>query len=128
MMIFFFQIDDPFRKLGPLAIFSAKRHWTVPRSVCLKKATTSQSIDSDIVINGTIRPDDFSSRSSNSSISTTSSTSGGLSAGNLNRRNNEYADDYGFKLRGDSPVIISSVKPNSLADVRYRIYPMILGC
>lgn len=30
----------------------------------------------------------------------------------------EFAEEYGFKLRGDSPVIISLVVPNSLADVR----------
>lgn len=29
----------------------------------------------------------------------------------------EFAEEYGFKLRGDSPVIISVVVPNSLADV-----------
>lgn len=51
-------------------------------------------------------------------MSTNSSASGGgMSVNNLNNRNNEFAEDYGFKLRGDSPVIISVVKPNSLADV-----------
>lgn len=114
-----YKVEDPFKKLGPLAIFSAKRHWTVPRTVCLKKASTVQSIDSDIVINSSIRPDDFSSRSSNSSMSTNSSNAsgGGMSVNNLSHRNNEFAEDFGFKLRGDSPVIISMVKPNSLADV-----------
>lgn len=29
----------------------------------------------------------------------------------------EFAEEYGFKLRGDSPVIISVVVSNSLADV-----------
>lgn len=42
-----------------------------------------------------------------------------MSLNNMNNRNNEFAEDYGFKLRGDSPVIISLVKPNSLADVSY---------
>lgn len=105
------QIEDPFKKLGPLAIFSAKRHWTIQRNVCLKKATRPHIIDSDIVINSSIR-----SRGS-SSASSTASSSSGMSLTQLNRRNNEYAEDYGFKLRGDSPVIISSVKPHSLADV-----------
>lgn len=87
----------------------------------MKKASTAQSIDSDIVINSSIRPGDFSSRSSNSSMSTNSSNASGgdLSLNKLNNRNNEFAEDYGFKLRGDSPVIISLVKPNSLADVSY---------
>lgn len=46
-----------------------------------------------------------------------SNTSDGLTLRNLNRRNIELAEEYGFKLRGDSPVIISLVAPNSLADV-----------
>lgn len=111
------QIDDPFKRLGPLAIFSAKRHWTVPRSVCLKKASNSSNIDSDNVVNSLIRPSDYSSESASSSSSVVSDTSDGLTLRNLNRRNLEFAEEYGFKLRGDSPVIISVVVSNSLADV-----------
>lgn len=113
-----YKVEDPFKRLGPLAIFSAKRNWTVPRSVCLKKAATAQSIDSDILINGALRPDGFSSRSSTSSMSTSSNSSGsGYSTSTIKFRNNELAQDYGFKLRGDAPIIISTVKANSLADV-----------
>lgn len=111
------QIDDPFKKLGPLAIFSAKRHWTVPRSVCLKRASNLSNIESDNVVNSLIRPSDYSSESGSSNSSVASNTSDGLTLRNLNRRNVEFADEYGFKLRGDSPVIISLVLPNSLADV-----------
>lgn len=111
------QIDDPFKKLGPLAIFSAKRHWTVPRSVCLKKAANLSNIDTENVVNSLIRPSDYSSESASSSSSVVSDTSDGLTLRNLNRRNMEFAEEYGFKLRGDSPVIISVVVPNSLADV-----------
>lgn len=32
----------------------------------------------------------------------------------------EFAEEYGFKLRGDSPVIISFVVSNSLADVSLK--------
>ncbi|XP_031627706.1 rhophilin-2-A [Contarinia nasturtii] len=115
-----YKIDDPFKKLGPLAIFSAKRHWTVPRSVCLKKASNLSNIDSDNVVNSLIRPSDYSSESCSSSssiVSECSHGSDGLTLRNLNRRNMEFADDYGFKLRGDSPVIISVVVANSLADL-----------
>ena len=31
------QIDDPFRDLGPLSFFSAKRQWTQPRTVKLRR-------------------------------------------------------------------------------------------
>ncbi|XP_049540872.1 rhophilin-2 [Anopheles darlingi] len=33
------KIEDPFRRLGPIAIFSARRHWTAPRSIRLQKGT-----------------------------------------------------------------------------------------
>lgn len=74
-------------------------------------------MDSDNVVNSLIRPSDYSSESGSSNSSVASNTSDGLTLRNLNRRNVEFADEYGFKLRGDSPVIISLVVPNSLADV-----------
>lgn len=30
-------VEDPFRALGPLALFSAKRHWSAPRHVTLHR-------------------------------------------------------------------------------------------
>ena len=32
-----FRVEDLFRSLGPVAIFSAKHHWTAPRSVQLQR-------------------------------------------------------------------------------------------
>lgn len=89
----------------------------MPRSVCLKRATNVSNIDSDNVVNSLIRPSDYSSESASSSSSVVSDTSDGLTLRNLNRRNMEFAEEYGFKLRGDSPVIISVIVSNSLADV-----------
>lgn len=89
----------------------------MPRSVCLKRASNLSNIDSDNVVNSLIRPSDYSSESSSSNSSVISNTSDGLTLRNLNRRNMEFAEEYGFKLRGDSPVIISVVISNSLADV-----------
>lgn len=74
------------------------------------------------MINSLIRPSDYSSESSSSNSSVISNTSDGLTLRNLNRRNIEFAEEYGFKLRGDSPVIISIVIPNSLADVSFTQY------
>lgn len=91
----------------------------MPRSVCLKKASNASNIDSENVVNSLIRPSDYSSESGSSSSSVISDTSDGLTLRNLNRRNIEFAEEYGFKLRGDSPVIISLVVSNSLADVCY---------
>jgi hypothetical protein len=33
----FGKVDDPFRELGPITVFSARRSWTAPRSVRLHK-------------------------------------------------------------------------------------------
>lgn len=92
----------------------------MPRSVCLKKASNISNIDSDNVVNSLIRPSDYSSESSSSNSSVVSDKSDGLTLRNLNRRNMEFAEEYGFKLRGDSPVIISFVVSNSLADVSLK--------
>ncbi|XP_050099554.1 rhophilin-2 [Anopheles aquasalis] len=35
------KIEDPFRRLGPIAIFSARRHWTAPRSIRLQKGSNT---------------------------------------------------------------------------------------
>ncbi|XP_055551519.1 rhophilin-2 isoform X1 [Wyeomyia smithii] len=35
-----YKIEDPFRKLGPIAIFSARRHWTAPRCIRLQKGSS----------------------------------------------------------------------------------------
>lgn len=111
-----------------MAIFSAKRHWTVPRSVCLKKASNTSNIDSENVVNSLIRPSDYSSESASSSSSVVSDASDGLTLRNLNRRNIEFAEEYGFKLRGDSPVIISLVVSNSLADVSCTAQFFFFAC
>lgn len=71
------------------------------------------------MINSLIRPSDYSSGSSSSGSSVNSSTSDGLTLRNLSRQNAELAEEYGFKLRGDSPVIIAVIVPNSLADVSF---------
>lgn len=35
-----YRVNDLFRALGPIAIFSAKRHWTAPRLVQLHRGRT----------------------------------------------------------------------------------------
>ena len=32
-----YKVEDLFRRLGPVAIFSAKHHWTAPRTIQLRK-------------------------------------------------------------------------------------------
>lgn len=36
-------VEDLFQRLGPVAIFSAKHHWTVPRSIQLQRTCTSDA-------------------------------------------------------------------------------------
>lgn len=35
-------VEDLFRSLGPIAIFSAKRHWTAPRLIQMQKGSESE--------------------------------------------------------------------------------------
>lgn len=56
-----------------------------------------------------------SGRSTYSADSGAGSFNGGQSTMKTSR--NDYADYYGFKIRSDAPVVISYVRPNSLAEV-----------
>lgn len=101
-----YKIEDPFKKLGPIAIFSARRHWTAPRSIRLQKGNNEsgrknrkcqckKSITGDgqcevCAKYSTFSPDD---------------------------RSEDSPEGFGFLARGDAPVIISNVEINSLADV-----------
>lgn len=69
----FGKVGDPFRELGPINVFSARRSWTAPRSVRLHKT-------------------DYQTK-------------------------NHGTEEFGFSLKGDSPVMISHVDINSVADV-----------
>ncbi|KRT86154.1 PDZ domain-containing protein [Oryctes borbonicus] len=60
------RVNDLFKDLGPVAIFSAKRYWTAPRLVQLHRG--------------------------------------------------KQTEGFGFSVRGDAPVIVMFVEPNSLAD------------
>lgn len=37
-----YKVNDLFKSLGPIAIFSAKRHWTAPRLVQLQRGRTPE--------------------------------------------------------------------------------------
>nr|XP_029710552.1 rhophilin-2 isoform X1 [Aedes albopictus] len=164
-----YKIEDPFRKLGPIAIFSARRHWTAPRCIRLQKgnsmmmtgggtldrrrynsaqnggstgsSTGASSIDGssdggvgrgkcqcnktnyyndvracDVCFKDVcnISEGDFRARKKltqmPSSDGSNSSSSGGSS-------NVDSFESFGFHVRGDAPVMISTVDINSLADL-----------
>ena len=76
-------MNDLFRHLGPVAVFSAKHHWTAPRTIQLrKKEVTISFVPPNLLL---------------------------LS----------QDEGYGFSVRGDAPVVVAGVEPNSLADVRH---------
>lgn len=69
----FGKVDDPFKELGPITVFSARRSWTAPRSVRLHKT-------------------DYQTKS-------------------------HGTEEFGFSIKGESPVMINHVDINSVADV-----------
>lgn len=69
----FGKVHDPFKELGPITVFSARRSWTAPRSIRLHKT------DYQTKTRGT--------------------------------------EEFGFSIKGDSPVMILHVDINSVADV-----------
>lgn len=114
-----FKVEDPFKKLGPIAIFSARRHWTAPRSVRLQKGTKFDG-----------------SRKGNRSKSPGCQCKRAIYDGQCevcskyvvysNEDNNsnikdDTAESFGFHVRGDAPVILSHVEINSLADVSFKL-------
>lgn len=92
------KVEDPFRKLGPIAIFSARRNWTAPRSIRLHKTNNYYNTYS----NGSRFNDDEESCEDEN---------------DKQDSGHQNLVDFGFRLKGDSPVMVSRVEINSLADV-----------
>ncbi|KAH8238483.1 hypothetical protein KR032_007369 [Drosophila birchii] len=88
-----YKVEDPFKGLGPIAIFSARRHWTAPRCVRLQKGSASLST---------------SSMYHDASTTFNATEHSGFK---------EEFENFGFHVRGDAPVIIAHVEINSLADL-----------
>uniref|UniRef100_A0A1Q3G4R4 Putative signal transduction protein n=1 Tax=Culex tarsalis TaxID=7177 RepID=A0A1Q3G4R4_CULTA len=179
-----YKIEDPFRKLGPIAIFSARRHWTAPRCIRLQKGgntmlmTGGGTLDRRRYNHGSSSQSSHSSSSSGSSAGSSSNGDGsGRQKCQCGNKTNYYNDlrscdvcfksvsnasdsvrggsaerkleggggggggsstagsdcgaesggsgssvmdnfeSFGFHVRGDAPVMISSVEINSLADL-----------
>lgn len=168
-----YKIEDPFRKLGPIAIFSARRHWTAPRCIRLQKGGNTMLMTGG----GTLDRRRYNHLGGSESGSSSSAGSSSGSTGSSPRqkcqcgnKTNYYNDlrscdvcfknvsnasdvmvgasaspvangsgssaagsecggdsgsgssvdnfeSFGFHVRGDAPVMISSVEINSLADL-----------
>ncbi|EDW39414.1 GL15664, partial [Drosophila persimilis] len=91
-----YKVEDPFKRLGPIAIFSARRHWTAPRCVRLQKGSAIchdfSAFPCDTVTTRVAHEKDC-------------------------RQYKEEIENFGFQVSGDSPVIIAHVEINSLADL-----------
>lgn len=102
-----YKIEDPFKRLGPIAIFSARRHWTAPRCVRLQK--------------GSVGYHDVSNKALATSATAAdchchcAMTSDGQELPCCLLK--DEIESFGFHVRGDAPVIISHVEINSLADL-----------
>lgn len=99
-----YKVEDPFKRLGPIAIFSARRHWTAPRCVRLQKGSAmyhdaSTSYHCHCAAASANAGADDESHEANCSLY------------------KEELENFGFHVRGDAPVIIAHVEINSLADV-----------
>ncbi|KFB40200.1 AGAP000243-PA-like protein [Anopheles sinensis] len=86
------KIEDPFRRLGPIAIFSARRHWTAPRSVRLQKGSAA------LMLGALKLQDDAADQLPH-------------------QAGDSDVASFGFNIRGDAPVMVSTVDINSLADL-----------
>ncbi|XP_058127310.1 rhophilin-2 [Anopheles ziemanni] len=168
------KIEDPFRRLGPIAIFSARRHWTAPRSVRLQKGSAALMLGGGTLDRRQQQSPPYGSSggssngsSSNSSNSTHSSGFQQRCCGECANKTNYYNDSrtcevclkdvcnvserefralklqddaadqlsqgvdgansasggdsdvgsFGFNIRSDAPVMVSTVDINSLADL-----------
>ncbi|XP_072948190.1 rhophilin-2 isoform X2 [Epargyreus clarus] len=166
------RVDDLFKPLGPIAVFSAKRHWSAPRLVQLRRDKHTdrhdrqderkrrsdkrdRSEDNSTYYNQIIRNDEKYSEKYEKRVTKqngvyisgfenneyhpkvldydkyeykeyTERESGRKQGrerrkGELRRVASEYnvakEEGFGFSVRGDAPVVIAAVEPNSLADI-----------
>ncbi|XP_013137837.1 PREDICTED: rhophilin-2 [Papilio polytes] len=176
------RVEDLFKSLGPIAVFSAKRHWSAPRLIQLQKNTEKRR---EARRDRRNKEDNLRRRSDKRDHSEDNSTyynqrdekildekrvtkQNGVYINSYNNNNYDYhhkvieyeydfteiekesklkngrerkelrrvaseynvgsnkdEEGFGFTVRGDAPVIIAAVEPNSLADVSYFNYNLI---
>lgn len=110
------KVDDPFKKLGPIAIFSARRHWTAPRNVRLQKGSRKSVLLKSHSTGECICKRSSSNKANNATCEVCQKYTTHRYEDSKTVPKNDNVE-YGFQLRGDAPVIISYVDMNSLADV-----------
>ncbi|CAG4968843.1 unnamed protein product [Colias eurytheme] len=124
------RVDDLFKSLGPIAIFSAKRHWSAPRLLQLQKHTERRRTDRQKKRD---RSEDNSTYYNREDYEVTKKNGVYINGfedypkimeykgrRELRRVASEYnvsEEGFGFSVRGGAPVVIAAVEPNSLADM-----------
>ncbi|XP_047505600.1 rhophilin-2 isoform X1 [Pieris napi] len=127
------RVEDLFKTLGPIAVFSAKRHWSAPRLVQLQRdGERRRERRSD---RPKRKPSDKRDRSEDNSTYYEKydyevTKQNGVYINyespkeykrDLRRAASEYdmneEEGFGFTVRGGAPVVIAAVEPNSLADM-----------
>lgn len=106
------RVEDLFRSLGPIAVFSAKRHWSAPRLVTLHRhAGGPRRRDG-------AGDDDYVTKQNGVYIS---SFDGEYHRSRAREAGRAPADGegFGFTVRGDAPVMVAAVEQDSLADVSH---------
>ncbi|CAH2056898.1 unnamed protein product, partial [Iphiclides podalirius] len=156
------RVEDLFRPLGPIAVFSAKRHWSAPRLVQLQRGGRRARRAAEGGERARRRPSDKRDRSEDNSAYYGHSGRGeedkvtkqnGVYINSYNSYGYDYhpkvieyedyheekkaagrrkeplrrvasefdvaakEEGFGFSVRGDAPVLIAAVEPNSLADI-----------
>ncbi|KAJ0171287.1 hypothetical protein K1T71_012837 [Dendrolimus kikuchii] len=168
------RVEDLFKSLGPIAVFSAKRHWSAPRLVQLQKHQTKRerareeftkerngkrsdkrdrSEDNSTYYNQIIRSDEKYNDDLEKKLNKITKQNG-IYINSYNNNNYDFhpkvldydsyeykvldgkkrerkdvlrrvaseynvakseEEGFGFSVRGDAPVVIAAVEPNSLA-------------
>lgn len=105
-----YKADDPFRGLGPIAIFSARRHWSAPRNIRLQTGSATAAPE--------VQPQQQHRYYVHMAEAVTPvAVTDAAAAAAPQRRVAHDSAEYGFHMRGDAPVIVSGVMAGSLADV-----------
>lgn len=113
-----YKVDDPFRALGPIAIFSARRHWSAPRNIRLQTGSVALAVEQEYQHQQQQQQHQYGA--SRYYVQPAGADNHNPSRAAQHQRVTVHDSiEYGFQMRGDAPVIVSAVLAGSLADVSW---------
>ncbi|XP_049879883.1 rhophilin-2-B [Pectinophora gossypiella] len=117
------RVEDLFKSLGPIAVFSAKRHWSAPRLVQLQKHADQRRESSRRQRNGRI--EDYSELNGKRSEKRDRSEDNSTYYNQIIRNDEKYTDDYEKKklhrVMKQNGVYINSYNNNNNYDYHPKI-------